>query len=400
MSSTARRRGRRSASTPTGSSCSPAPTRTRPKRQAGISFLLAEMSTPGITLRPIKLIDGGYEVNEVFFEDVRVPADQLVGEENHGWTYAKFLLGNERTGIARIGTTKLWLAQVKDRAAEIPRNGGDAARRSVVRGAARRGRKSSLLALELTQTARQRLGGRRQAQPRVVDPEAKRQPATAGRNRTPARGRRSGCAAVRCRWRDQRAGVGAARRTALPELSARHRSTAAPTRYNATSSRRRFWDCELTVDFDLTDEQQLLRDTTREVLARSYDIERLNEVSDTELGWSREVWKQLADVGILGLGLDPEESGQIEITTVMTEVGRRLAPEPVASAALIAGGLIAELGNDQQKQLLDDVASGDVLALAHTEPGMRSPSGRHHHPCGQRGRRLDSHRAQASGHGR
>ncbi|HYO00854.1 MAG TPA: acyl-CoA dehydrogenase family protein [Mycobacterium sp.] len=89
-----------------------------PKRQTGISFLLAEMSTPGITLRPIKLIDGGYEVNEVFFEDVRVPADQLVGEENDGWTYAKFLLSNERTGIARIGTTKVWLSQVKERAAK------------------------------------------------------------------------------------------------------------------------------------------------------------------------------------------------------------------------------------------------------------------------------------------
>src|ERR1700760_1589694 len=57
-----------------------------PKRQAGISFLLADMSTPGITLRPIKLIDGGREVNEVFFEDVRIPADQLVGEKNQGWT--------------------------------------------------------------------------------------------------------------------------------------------------------------------------------------------------------------------------------------------------------------------------------------------------------------------------
>lgn len=128
------------------------------------------------------------------------------------------------------------------------------------------------------------------------------------------------------------------------------------------------------MNFDLTDEQQLLRDTTRELLARSYDIERLNEVRDTDLGWSREVWKQLADVGILGLGQDPEESGQIEIATVMTEVGRRLAPEPVASAALIAGGLIAEVGSEQQKQLVDDIASGDVLAaLAHTEPGMRSP---------------------------
>ncbi len=85
-----------------------------PKKQAGISFLLIDMNTPGITLRPIKLVDGSYEVNEVFFEDVRVPADQLVGEENQGWTYAKFLLGNERNGIAQVGRTKLRLAEVKE----------------------------------------------------------------------------------------------------------------------------------------------------------------------------------------------------------------------------------------------------------------------------------------------
>lgn len=87
-----------------------------PKKQAGISFLLIDMNTPGITLRPIKLVDGSYEVNEVFFEDVRVPIDQRVGEENQGWTYAKFLLGNERNGIAQIGRTKLRFAEVKEHA--------------------------------------------------------------------------------------------------------------------------------------------------------------------------------------------------------------------------------------------------------------------------------------------
>lgn len=87
-----------------------------PKRQAGISFLLIDMATPGITLRPIKTIDGGYEVNEVFFSDVRVPADQLVGQENQGWAYAKFLLSNERTGIAGVGRTKVRLAEVKKHA--------------------------------------------------------------------------------------------------------------------------------------------------------------------------------------------------------------------------------------------------------------------------------------------
>lgn len=75
------------------------------------------MKSPGITLRPIKTINGGHEINEVFFEDVRVPADQLVGEENQGWTYAKFLLGNEHTGIAGVGRTKVRLAEVKKHAA-------------------------------------------------------------------------------------------------------------------------------------------------------------------------------------------------------------------------------------------------------------------------------------------
>lgn len=88
-----------------------------PKRQAGISMLLIDLDTPGITMRPIKLVDGSVEVNEVFFEDVRVPADQLVGEENQGWTYAKFLLGNERTGITGVARTKVRLAQAKERAA-------------------------------------------------------------------------------------------------------------------------------------------------------------------------------------------------------------------------------------------------------------------------------------------
>ncbi len=87
------------------------------KKQEGISFLLMDMKTPGITVRPIVTIDGGREVNEVFFDDVRVPADNLVGQENKGWDYAKFLLGNERTGIARVGASKARVARIKQIAA-------------------------------------------------------------------------------------------------------------------------------------------------------------------------------------------------------------------------------------------------------------------------------------------
>ena len=89
------------------------------KKQRGISMLVFPMDSPGVTLRPIELLDGGFEVNEVFFSDVRVPAENLVGEENQGWTIAKFLLGNERVGIARVGHTKRMIAEAKARAREV-----------------------------------------------------------------------------------------------------------------------------------------------------------------------------------------------------------------------------------------------------------------------------------------
>lgn len=85
--------------------------------QSGISFLLIDMKTPGITVRPIPLIDGEHEVNEVWFDQVEVPVSNRIGEENKGWTYAKYLLSHERTNIARIGQSKRELALLKEIAA-------------------------------------------------------------------------------------------------------------------------------------------------------------------------------------------------------------------------------------------------------------------------------------------
>ena len=83
------------------------------KQQEGISFLLIDMDTPGIEVRPIILLDGTHEVNEVWFTDVRVPVENLVGEENQGWTYAKYLLTHERTNIAGVGFSQAGLDAVK-----------------------------------------------------------------------------------------------------------------------------------------------------------------------------------------------------------------------------------------------------------------------------------------------
>ena len=94
------------------------------RAQEGISFLLIDMKTPGITVRPIIMLDGEHEINEVWFENVEVPAGNLVGEENKGWTCAKYLLGHERTGNANVGGCKRWLKQLKQIAAAQPADGG------------------------------------------------------------------------------------------------------------------------------------------------------------------------------------------------------------------------------------------------------------------------------------
>ncbi|QYB05906.1 acyl-CoA dehydrogenase family protein [Rhodococcus sp. USK10] len=136
------------------------------------------------------------------------------------------------------------------------------------------------------------------------------------------------------------------------------------------------------MDFELTDEQKLLRDTTRELLGRSYDAEKRNAVTDTEQGWSPQVWKQLAEVGLLGLSFDEEDGGMgagpVEVASVMTEIGRRLAPEPVLDAVLVPGGLIAAAGStEQRRRILQDVSEGTLLlAFADREPGVRWPSAR------------------------
>jgi alkylation response protein AidB-like acyl-CoA dehydrogenase len=99
--------------------------RTEPnaRKQEGISFLLIDMKTPGITVRPIIMLDEEHEVNEVFFDNVKVPVANLIGEENKGWTYAKYLLGHERTGIAAVGRSKRELQFLKRLANGYMKNG-------------------------------------------------------------------------------------------------------------------------------------------------------------------------------------------------------------------------------------------------------------------------------------
>jgi alkylation response protein AidB-like acyl-CoA dehydrogenase len=98
-------------------------TQTSGRPQEGISFLLIDMKSPGVSVRPIITLDGEHEINDIFFDNVRVPVANRVGEENRGWTYAKFLLGHERTNTAGIGNSKRALVRLKQMAATSTVNG-------------------------------------------------------------------------------------------------------------------------------------------------------------------------------------------------------------------------------------------------------------------------------------
>ncbi|KAA0022503.1 acyl-CoA dehydrogenase family protein [Antrihabitans cavernicola] len=134
------------------------------------------------------------------------------------------------------------------------------------------------------------------------------------------------------------------------------------------------------MDFAFTDEQTMLRDTTRELLGRSYDAEKRNQITQSELGWSKDLWGKLAELGLLGLSFSEEDGGMgagpEETMAVLIEVGRRLAPEPILDAVLLPGGLVADAGSaDQRKRILPELAEGQtLLAFAHGEPGTRWPS--------------------------
>ena len=110
------------------------------KPQDGISFLLIDMKTPGITVRPIITLDGGHEVNDVFLDNVKVPVENRIGEENQGWTCAKFLLAHERSGIAGVPASKRGVRSLRDIARSEPADGGTLAARSGFHRADRRPR--------------------------------------------------------------------------------------------------------------------------------------------------------------------------------------------------------------------------------------------------------------------
>ena len=159
------------------------------KKQQGITYLLMDMKTPGITIRPIVTIDGHHETNEMFLDKVRVPVAHRVGEENKGWDYAKYLLGHERSGIARVGVSKMRVRRAKQLAAQRAVQRPPADRGRALSRARGRDRGRAEGARDHADAADRRDGqaARRQARPEDLDPQDEGLAAAAGNGRAAAR---------------------------------------------------------------------------------------------------------------------------------------------------------------------------------------------------------------------
>ena len=264
-------------------------TDTEVKQQEGITFLLIDMKTPGITVKPIIVLDGAHEVNEVFFDNVKVPVENRVGEENKGWTYAKFLLVHERSGIAGVARSKKAVERLKEIAGAELIDGTpliddeDFARKIA-------DLEIDLAALEFTElrTLAEEVQGPDGGTGKL-DPQDPRHRNPAAHHRADGRGDRllrlsrtsARSAATNSSVRTMRSA-----RPDTISTCARPRSTAARTKSSATSSPRPCWASEgtRTMDFSFTEEQTLLRNSVSKYLADKYTFETWRKFTRSEPG--------------------------------------------------------------------------------------------------------------------
>ncbi|MFG6501307.1 acyl-CoA dehydrogenase family protein [Sulfitobacter sp. 1A13191] len=130
------------------------------------------------------------------------------------------------------------------------------------------------------------------------------------------------------------------------------------------------------MNFDLTDERQMLQDSLRRFLRDKYDTETRNRILESETGYSTEIWEGLAELGVIGALFTEEQGGfggaGFDLAVVFEELGRAGVVEPLLDSAVLAGGLIADLGTEEQQEHIEQLIGGALqLAFAHGEPGSR-----------------------------
>ena len=361
-------------------------TNTEVKAQAGISFLLVPSKAPGVTIRPILSLDEGYSLAEVFLDNVRVPAANLVGEEGKGWTYAKFLLANERTFSAEVPRNKRDIAMLKDIAKrerigdrsllEHPSFANRIAQAeidtlalegSVLRELSRGHDHSSPLPIpnvlkirgtELMQTNSELLVEALGPYGTVLYPQ---QHAKTSDNDPKLPGPS---------W--------------APDMTSTFFYRRAATIYGGSNEIQRniigktiFSMPEHTTASELSDDRKLLKESIDRFTERDYTFDTRRKALAKGLESMRASWKTFAEMGWLGAGL-PEDvdglGGSAEDTALVLEsFGRALVVEPYLGTAVFAAQLIDKGASQaQRKDMLPGLIAGETIyAVAHDEPPAR-----------------------------
>ncbi len=354
--------------------------RTDPHAQAqrGISFLLIPLDLPGITVRPIRSIDEGESLCEVFFESVRVPVDHLVGEEGRGWDYAKFLLGNERVATAEVPRNKRNLAALFDMAARARRGGVPMSEDPVFRERITRA-EIDLLALEAAAVAT------------LQSDDASAL--------TPSALKLQGCELLQRILGLQVETLGAHGAAFYPHevfhdedaprpgpawapgITAEFMFRRAATIYGGSDEVQKniiaklLFGGQRPAPAALTDEQSMLRQSAERFAAGCRDGAARRARLAGGAAAARDGWKRLADTGFLALGVDESLGGMggtaRELAVLFDAFGRGLAPDPLAGCGVVPAALIAgaRWPPARRRAAIESLVGAErVFAFAHDEP--------------------------------
>lgn len=351
-------------------------TNSEAKAQAGISFLLIDMRSPGVSLRPIRTLDGGEEINEVFLDDVVVPASHLVGEVDRGWTYAKYLLSHERYGAARVGRAKRELGHLQRLAAQRVVDGAPLADDPVF---AHRMAQLEVDTLALEQTnlrliARDQRGAGHGAEASIL----KLLGSTLAQRISEALVDTAGSSALAYQSQALERDYAHGGPTVEEELAAMpgfYLNLRKISIYGGTDEVQKdiIAKLALRVPDDYTDDERALDDAVARYLQREYPVPagRHPLSADADPAASPH-WRAFAEMGLLGLGLPVSAGGMgaglTDLCVVMQQFGRHLVVEPYDVSALLCGQLLALMPDGVAVQrVLAGIAQGTaapVLAIA------------------------------------
>ena len=363
------------------------------RKQQGITFVLIDMTTPGIEIHPLVMTSGEEVQNQVFFSGVRVPKANVLGEIDDGWTVAKYLLEFERGGGAIAPALQVMAEEIATAAAAQPGpEGRSTDRRPGVRPQARRRPHPHRGPRDPGVPHAGRRGRGRQPGPGVVDAQGAVHRAEPGHHRAGAgnrgsarpgvpatrhRARRPGHrirpARGRVRQRRTVAGGGAAAVLQRPRRLDLRRQQRDSAQHPRQSSARTIGT---PMDFNLTKEQELLRDGLGKFLGTRYDLAKSRTAAKTGPGWQPDIWRAFADeLGILGATL-PEEvggigGGPVELMVITEALGHALVVEPYVGTVVVCGGLLhrADTAVSPRRCWSRSPKATAVVALADTGDG-------------------------------